>query len=61
VYTWNQWEAAKKESGEAVANEELRIAGIGGKIKIFYIKLQIRKNQFIFYKLPDNSCHLISV
>jgi isocitrate dehydrogenase len=34
VYTWNQWEAAKKESGEAVANEELRIAGIGGKIII---------------------------
>ncbi|MEO8412319.1 MAG: NADP-dependent isocitrate dehydrogenase [Ginsengibacter sp.] len=34
VYTWNQWEAAKKESGEAVANEEMRIAGIGGKILI---------------------------
>ncbi|MDQ6902094.1 MAG: NADP-dependent isocitrate dehydrogenase [Bacteroidota bacterium] len=32
VYTWNQWEATKKESGEAVANEEMRIAGIGGKI-----------------------------
>lgn len=34
VYTWNQWEATKKQSGEAVANEELRIAGIGGKILI---------------------------
>ncbi len=34
VYTWNQWEATKKESGEAVANEEMRIAEIGGKIII---------------------------
>ena len=34
VYTWNQWEATKNESGEAVANEEMRIAGIGGKILI---------------------------
>jgi len=34
VYTWNQWEATKKESGEAVANEEMRIAGVGGKIII---------------------------
>ena len=34
VYTWNQWEATKKESGEAVANEEMRIAAIGGKILI---------------------------
>ena len=34
VYTWSQWEATKKESGEAVANEEMRIAGIGGKIII---------------------------
>lgn len=34
VYTWNQWEATKKESGEAVANEEMRIAGIGNKIII---------------------------
>ena len=34
VYTWNQWEATKKESGEAVANEEMRIAQIGGKIII---------------------------
>ena len=33
-YTWNQWEATKKESGEAVANEEMRIARIGGKIII---------------------------
>jgi isocitrate dehydrogenase len=34
VYTWNQWEATKKETGEAVANEEMRIAQIGGKIII---------------------------
>jgi isocitrate dehydrogenase len=34
VYTWNQWEATKKESGEAVANEEMRISLIGGKILI---------------------------
>jgi len=34
VYTWNQWEATKKESGEAVANEQMRIARIGGKILI---------------------------
>jgi isocitrate dehydrogenase len=34
VYTWNQWEATKKDSGEVVANEELRIATIGGKIII---------------------------
>ncbi|MEO6134656.1 MAG: NADP-dependent isocitrate dehydrogenase [Ginsengibacter sp.] len=34
VYTWNQWETTKKESGEAVANEEMRIAGIGGKVII---------------------------
>ncbi len=34
VYTWNQWEATKKESGEAVANEEMRISNIGGKILI---------------------------
>lgn len=34
VYTWNQWEATKNESGEAVANEEMRIAAIGGKVII---------------------------
>ena len=34
VYTWNQWEKTKKESGEAVANEEMRIASIGGKVII---------------------------
>ena len=34
VYTWNQWERTKKESGEAVANEEMKIAGIGGKVII---------------------------
>ncbi len=34
VFTWNQWEKSKKENGEAVANEEMRIASIGGKIII---------------------------
>ncbi|MFS8082961.1 MAG: NADP-dependent isocitrate dehydrogenase [Ginsengibacter sp.] len=34
VYTWNQWEVTKKERGEAVANEDMRIAGIGGKVII---------------------------
>lgn len=34
VYTWNQWEVTKKESGEAVANEEMKIAGRGGKVII---------------------------
>lgn len=34
VYTWNQWEKTKKESGEAVANEEMKISGVGGKIII---------------------------
>ena len=34
VYTWNQWEATKKESGEAVANEEMKVAGIGHKVII---------------------------
>ncbi len=34
VYTWNQWEATKKESGEAVANEEMKIATIGKKVII---------------------------
>ena len=34
VYTWNQWEATKKERGEAVANEDMRIAAIGGKVII---------------------------
>lgn len=34
VYTWNQWEATKKESGEAVANEEMRISSMGGKVII---------------------------
>ncbi len=34
VYTWNQWEATKKESGENVANEEIRISSIGGKVII---------------------------
>jgi isocitrate dehydrogenase len=32
VYTWRQWEKTKAESGEAVANEEMRISAIGGKI-----------------------------
>jgi isocitrate dehydrogenase len=34
VYTWNQWEATKKERGEAVANEDMRIAAVGGKVII---------------------------
>lgn len=34
VYTWEQWEQTKKESGEAVANEELKVASIGHKIII---------------------------
>ena len=34
VYTWNQWEATKKERGEAVANEDMRIAIVGRKIII---------------------------
>jgi isocitrate dehydrogenase len=34
VYTWNQWEATKKDRGEAVANEDMRIAAIGGKVII---------------------------
>lgn len=34
VYTWNQWEKTKKESGEAVANEEMRISAVGGKVII---------------------------
>lgn len=34
VYTWNQWEATKKESGEPVANEEMRISSVGGKVII---------------------------
>ena len=34
VYTWNQWEATKKDRGEAVANEDMRIAVIGGKVII---------------------------
>ena len=34
VYTWNQWEATKKENGEVVANEELKVAGIGHKVII---------------------------
>jgi isocitrate dehydrogenase len=34
VYTWNQWEATKKERGEAVANEDMRIAQVGGKVII---------------------------
>ena len=34
IYTWNQWEKTKQESGEAVANEEMKVAGIGGRIII---------------------------
>jgi isocitrate dehydrogenase len=34
VYTWRQWEKTKIESGEAVANEEMRLSAIGGKVII---------------------------
>lgn len=34
VYTWPQWESTKKERGEAVANEDMRVAAIGGKVII---------------------------
>jgi len=34
VYTWRQWDKTKEESGEAVANEEMRISAIGGKVII---------------------------
>jgi isocitrate dehydrogenase len=34
IYTWNQWEKTKKESGEAVANEEMKLSSIGGKVII---------------------------
>ncbi|UAY52469.1 NADP-dependent isocitrate dehydrogenase [Ferruginibacter albus] len=34
VYTWQQWEKTKKESGEAVANEEMKLSSIGGKVII---------------------------
>ncbi len=34
TYTWNQWERTKKERGEAVANEDMRIAAVGGKVII---------------------------
>lgn len=34
TYTWNQWEATKKVHGEEVANEDMRIASVGGKVII---------------------------
>lgn len=34
TYTWNQWEATKKEREETVANEDMRVAAIGGKVII---------------------------
>jgi len=34
VYTWQQWEKTKKEDGEAVANEEMKISAVGGKVII---------------------------
>ncbi len=34
VYTWQQWEKTKKQSGEAVANEEMKISAVGGRIII---------------------------
>lgn len=34
VYTWNQWAETKAESGEEVANEELKVAKLGGRVII---------------------------
>lgn len=34
VYTWEQWEQTKKDRGEAVANEEMKIAALGGRVII---------------------------
>jgi isocitrate dehydrogenase len=34
VYTWQQWEKTKQERGEVVANEEMKISAIGGKVII---------------------------
>lgn len=34
TYTWNQWEKTKKERGETVANEDMKVASIGGKVII---------------------------
>jgi isocitrate dehydrogenase len=34
TYTWNEWDRTKKERGEAVANEDMRIAAVGGKVII---------------------------
>ncbi len=34
VYTWRQWEQTKKENGEDVANEEMKVAALGGRVII---------------------------
>lgn len=34
VYTWNQWEKTKAERGEAIANEEMKVAALGGRVII---------------------------
>lgn len=34
VYTWEQWERTKKEKGEAEANNEMKHAGLAGKVII---------------------------
>lgn len=34
VYTWEQWEATKKASGEEVANKEMKAAQLAGKVII---------------------------
>lgn len=34
TYTWNQWEETKKARGEAVANEDMRMASVKGKVII---------------------------
>ena len=37
------------------------IAVFNAKVIIFYIQLQVRKYQFVFYKTPDDSCHLVAI
>lgn len=34
VYTWGKWERTKQEQGEAKANEEMKLAGLSGKVII---------------------------
>jgi len=34
VYTWTQWGRTKEERGEEVANEEMKVAALGGRVII---------------------------